>query len=167
MPDFMLKKTSLSDGVDIYRMLQEIKAEENGFRNPVKSATWEEYQRQLKLWKDYGQGIGQPDWMVPETWFWFYADGVPAGVGTLRHRLTPALLNGSGHIGYALAASFRGKGYGNILMGLLVAEAQKKGIDKIRIRCQSGNKPSEKAIRFNGGIFEKEENGHKFFWIYP
>lgn len=167
MSEFTLKKASLADGEELYRMLQGIGSEENGFFNPVHSASWEEYRNWLKQCVDYEQGIGQPDWMVPETQFWFYVNGNPTGVGRLRHRLTPALLNGAGHIGYALAASFRGKGYGNILLKLLLAEAQKKGISEVRIRCQSQNLPSEKIIRYNGGILDKEENGHKLFWIRP
>ena len=42
-----IRKLSIDDGLDIYEMLQELPAEENGFINSVKNKTFDEYKEWL------------------------------------------------------------------------------------------------------------------------
>lgn len=43
-----IRKLSIDDGLDLYEMLQELPAEENGFINSVKNKTFDEYKEWLK-----------------------------------------------------------------------------------------------------------------------
>lgn len=42
------QKLSIDDGCDIYEMLQELPAEENGFINSVNNKTYDEYKEWLR-----------------------------------------------------------------------------------------------------------------------
>ena len=44
-----LKQLSFEDGLDVYAMLQELPAEENGFVNPMKGKTFQEFKQWLLL----------------------------------------------------------------------------------------------------------------------
>ena len=126
-----LKRLSVDDGLDIYTMLQEIPAEENGLINKANGLTFDEYKEWLIVKQRDSEQEGIVDgWKVPSTTFWLYADGIPVGFGSVRHFLTEALRKAGGNIGYGIAPAFRGKGYGKELLRLLLNEAKKMGIDK-------------------------------------
>ena len=107
-----LKRLSVDDGLDIYTMLQEIPAEENGLINKANGLTFDEYKEWLIVKQRESEQEGIVDgWKVPSTTFWLYADGIPVGFGSVRHFLTEALRKAGGNIGYGIAPAFRGKGY--------------------------------------------------------
>ena len=109
----VLRKLSPEDGEDIYAMLQEIPADENGLINPAHGKTYEEYKAWLERANANSLLTGIVDgWKVPETIFWLYEDGKPVGFGKLRHFLTDALRESGGNIGYAIAPAARGRGLG-------------------------------------------------------
>lgn len=127
-----LKRLSVDDGLDIYTMLQEIPAEENGLINKANGLTFDEYKEWLIVKQRDSEQEGIVDgWKVPSTTFWLYADGIPVGFGSVRHFLTEALRKAGGNIGYGIAPAFRGKGYGKELLRLLLNEAKEMGIDKV------------------------------------
>ena len=74
-----LKRLSVDDGLDIYTMLQEIPAEENGLINKANGLTFDEYKEWLIVKQRDSEQEGIVDgWKVPSTTFWLYADGIPA-----------------------------------------------------------------------------------------
>ena len=77
-----LKRLSVDDGLDIYTMLQEIPAEENGLINKANGLTFDEYKEWLIVKQRDSEQEGIVDgWKVPSTTFWLYADGIPvAGI---------------------------------------------------------------------------------------
>ena len=92
-----LKQLSVQDGMDIYEMLQELPKDENGFINGCYGKSFQEYQEWLTKSVNVSTGIGLADWMVPQTIYWLYMDGLPVGIGKLRHRLTDKLREEGGH----------------------------------------------------------------------
>ena len=92
-----LKRLSVDDGLDIYTMLQEIPAEENGLINKANGLTFDEYKEWLIVKQRDSEQEGIVDgWKVPSTTFWLYADGIPVGFGSVRQFLTEALRKAGG-----------------------------------------------------------------------
>lgn len=104
-------------------MLQEIALNDNGFHNNVNGMNYDEF----KIWllNEYEVDNGKlEDWMVPQLSHWLFDDATPVGYGRIRHYLNDALAETGGHIGYAIAKSQRGKGYGNAILALLKDESK-------------------------------------------
>lgn len=161
-----LKKLSINDGKDIYNLLQEMPKEENGLINKANGLSFEEFQAWLKAKQIESEQEGLIDgWKVPSTTFWLYVDGVPVGFGNLRHFLTEALSKAGGNIGYGIAPEFRGKGYGNILLKLLLQEARKIGLEKVLVTIHLDNIPSQKVALANGGVISEKTEERYLIWI--
>ena len=155
----------MGDGLDVYEMLQEIPADENGFQNSAYGKTVTEYKAWLKRRTDLARGAGLEDWQVPETTYWMYIDGRPVGFGKVRHRLTEALLQAGGHIGYSIRPSHRGKGQGTLILKLLLEKARGLGLKSVMVDCLASNLLSRKVIEANGGSLEKEQNNRAYYWV--
>ena len=160
-----LRKLSIDNGMDIYNMLQEIPKDENGYINNCNGRTYEEYKQWLVRSDNISKGIGLEDWMVSQDTYWLYVNGVPVGEGKLRHRLTDKLKEEGGHIGYAIAPSYRNRGYGKILLKLMIDEAKMLGIDRILLTIQNHNKSSLQVALANGGVIEKVNDIRHYIWI--
>lgn len=111
----------------------------------------------IRKLKDQQIGLQLPeDWAATTTLFLLYGSEV---LGTVRVR--HALLNTFaqtyiGHIGYDLKPSARGKGLGNRLIEAGIAEAKKRGLEKVLLLCHEDNLASKALIVNHGGIFESE-----------
>ena len=161
-----LRQAALDDGRDIYDMLQRIGANENGFINSAKDMDYAEFPAWLAKKVDMARGIGLEDWMVPAGTYWLMADGVPVGQGNLRHRLTDALREAGGHIGYAVASDQRGKGYGKELLRLLLEEARRIGItEEILVTVYPDNTASRHVAEANGGELRRETEARAYYWF--
>lgn len=160
-----LKKLSLNDGEKIYRMLQEIDANDNGFHNNVNGITYSEFLNWLKQENDFNNGVNLLDWMVPQSSFWLFEGDTPVGYGRIRHYLNDCLQETSGHVGYAIRKTQRGKGYGNKILELLIEECKKLNIELLQIGTNANNVYSNRVILHNGGILFRENNGKNFYHI--
>lgn len=161
-----LQPVSLTDGREFYDMLQHIGPKENGFLNQAHGIPYAEFPAYLARKVDMAQGVGLEDWMVPASTFWLMSDGVPVGQGNLRHRLTDALREAGGHIGYAVASDHRGKGYGKALLRLLLEEARRMGItEDILVTVYPDNIPSRRVAEANGGQLRRETEERVYYWF--
>ena len=86
--DIELRQLSIDDDLDVYAMLQEIPKDENGFINGCNGKSFESYKEWLIKSDQVSKGIGLENWMVPQSIYWLFVDGVPTGMGKLRHYLT-------------------------------------------------------------------------------
>ena len=164
---FELRKLSINDGIDVYNLLQDIPKEENGFGNKVNGLTYDEYKEWLVKRDQYSNQVGILDgWRVPETTFFLYVDGIPVGIGSIRHFLTDALKEVGGHIGYCISPKYRQKGYGKEILKRLIIEARGIGITDILITTNLDNFASQKVILANGGKEIDRSSEHIHFWIY-
>lgn len=160
-----LQQLSPDDGQGIYAMLQEIARDDNGFHNDVYGMTYGEFENWLKQTYEFDSGVNMPDWMVPQSSYWLFDGDIPVGVGRLRHCLNEVLQKTSGHIGYAIRKSQRGKGYGTAILSLLIKEAALLGIEQLQVATDSSNAKSQKVIIRNGGVFRREEEGKNIYSI--
>jgi predicted acetyltransferase len=163
--NFELRKLTVSDDMDIYEMLQEISKDENGFINSVNGKTFEEYKEWLIRSDAASKAIGLEDWQVPTSIYWLYVDGRPVGIGKLRHFLTDKLRAEGGHAGYAIRQNERNKGYGTILLKMIIKEAKKMNIDKILLTIRINNVNSIKVALNNNGKIERTNEERHYIWI--
>lgn len=161
-----LKELSADDGMDVYLMLQEIPKKENGLMNNANGLSFEEYKEWLRGKYAESRQIGLMDgWKVPSTTYWLYVNEEPVGFGTIRHFLTDALRKAGGHIGYGIAPRYREKGYGKIILGLLLEEASRLGIDKVLATILLGNAASKAVALANGGIIIEQTDERIYVWM--
>jgi len=103
-----------------------------------------------------------PSGWVPGTEFWLDDDhGQIVACVRLRFRLTPSLEIEGGHIGYDVPPSSRRRGFGTAALKLVLPEARRCGLDRVRITVDSDNLPSIKIIERNGGILSGETVSEK------
>ena len=160
-----LQKAALTDGREIYEMLQRIPPE-NGFLNSAYQMEWAQFPGWLAKQVDMAQGRGLEDCPVPPTAFWLMDDGVPVAFGKLRHRLTDALREAGGHIGYAVDGTKQGRGYGKTLLGLMIREARRMGItEELLVTVHPDNTPSRRVAEANGGELRQETAEHVYYWF--
>ena len=161
----LLKKLSASEGMDVFEMLQGIERDDNGFLNEVKDMQYGAFAKWLKRNTEIAEGIDMPDWMVPQTTYWLYFNDTPVGTGRIRHYLTDALKENGGNIGYAISAPFRGRGYGNEILRLLLAECKAMGMDEVLLDTYKSNVPSNLVMRFNKGKLVRETDEKNYYKI--
>ncbi len=161
-----LQKLSADDGEAVYRMLQDIGTCENSFTNPVRGMGIEEYKKWLAQQEAWSEGRNLPDGYVAQTIYWLVDGGVPVGIGKIRHALTPESREFGGNVGYAVASSRRGRGYGKALLGLLLGEARKMELAEILLTVDKGNIASKTVVEANGGILVRE-NPERWYFRVP
>lgn len=112
----------------------------------------------VKRLRDYARGIGLPEGFVPWSEYWLVRGRKILATSGLRHRLTEALRDYGGHIGYSVRPSERRKGYATLMLKLLLEKARQLGLDRVLITCNKSNVASARVIRKNGGVLDSE--GH-------
>jgi len=152
-----LRELTANDGMDVFRMAQEIGPGENGFVNGFFVERFEQFQEKLKRNVWLAKGIDLEPQLVPQTVYWFYVNDVPVGYGKLRHRLNDQLRLHGGHIGYVIRPSERGRGYAVLLLRELLRAADAIGLADALLTCDEHNTPSRRAIERNGGLMIEQE----------
>lgn len=84
-------------------------------------------------------------------------DDKVVGALNIRWNLPEKLNLFSGNIGYGIRPTERRKGYNKINLYLGIVEAQKIGLDKIKLVCETSNFGSIKTIEALGGTLEKTD----------
>ena len=88
---------------------------------------------------------------------YFMVDGKRI-LGSIRFRfyLNNNLEKEGGHIGYDIRPSERRRGYGTLILKLVLEKVIEKDLKEILITCDSDNIGSKRIIEKNGGIFIDE-----------
>lgn len=79
---------------------------------------------------------------------WILEDGRVQGGIALRHQLNDI----SGHIGYGIRPSARGRGLATWALGEILTHARDRGMDRVMLVCLAGNIASAKTIEHHGGV---------------
>jgi len=107
--------------------------------------------------RDQARGVGLAKDYVPANTYWLVRkDGRVLGLSNLRHRLTSALEDFGGHIGYGIRPSERRKGYGTLILGLTLEKARGLGLGRVLLTCDPENVGSARIIQSNGGVLASE-----------
>ncbi|WP_087026542.1 GNAT family N-acetyltransferase [Thaumasiovibrio subtropicus] len=151
---------------------------EDFYKNDVDNAEFysdgaSDFARYVQQLQDEAQGINLPDGYVPCNHYWLVDDDKNVlGAIRIRHNIRNEFLAlEAGHIGYDVAPSHRGLGYGKSMLKLALPKAKLLGIAEALITADEDNIASRKVIESNGGRFEKVVMGKVFpepvarYWI--
>lgn len=90
---------------------------------------------------------------------------------SIRHSLTPGLLEIGGHVGYGVRPAYRGRGYATAMLRLSIKWLTDLGVTDILVTCDEDNLASRRAIERCGGVlrdvryFAEEAPGTRRYWI--
>lgn len=110
------------------------------------------------------QGINLPFGKVQCSHRWLVSsDGALVGVTRLRHSIeTPFLAANGGHIGYDVAPSRRGQGFGHFALAVALNEAKRIGLSRVLLYAGETNAASRAIIGRAGGVLE--QIAYSEFW---
>ena len=146
-PEVALVEPSLDLKSQLLSMAEEYQSVgDNRYQAVIENVT--AFIRSLRL---YSKGIELPSGFVPTTTFFLLSNNRIVGRSSLRHRLTAELANEGGHIGYDIRPSERMKGYGNLILKLMLNKARSIGLNRVLVTCDVDNVASARIIQKNGG----------------
>ncbi len=127
----------------------------------------------VKKYYNYRKGLNLKPNRVPQTTYLLIDGDKFIGEIGIRHYLNEALLKCGGNIGYGIRYSCWGKGYGTKMLSMALKKAQKMGLKRVLITCNSDNYASAKVIENNNGKLENiiknvvdgKEVKTKRYWI--
>ena len=150
----------------VVRALHEQFWAQDGFEFLLAQGSWDEI---LQTIEHEASGMNLPAGRVPADFFLAEVDGDIVGRVSVRHRLNEYLLNFGGHIGYAVAPAFRGRGYAKDILRRAVEYLATLGVEQALITCEHDNSPSARVIERCGGILEDirhdGEVGFRRYWM--
>lgn len=109
-------------------------------------------------------------WVPCTTLFW-EQDGALQGVINVRHKLTPALEEFGGHIGYCVAPSHRKRGIATRMLAGALDLCRELGIERALLTADLESVASWKTIEKQGGVLSREEwcedrkCAQRWYWI--
>jgi predicted acetyltransferase len=106
-----------------------------------------------------------PDGIVPSTQLWWVEGLEYLGRLSIRHSLTPWLLDFGGHIGYGIRPSARRRGHATGMFLACLPVANRLGIDPALLTCDVSNLASRKVIEAAGGVLEDRRGEKLRFWV--
>ena len=145
-----LVKPSLGFESEFLSMAEEYRAASD---DRYKSAS-EDFASFIHSIENFSKGIDLPPGYVTTSTFWLVDANHIIGRSSLRHRLTPELEIEGGNIGYDIRPSERRKGYGTLILKLMLEKARDLGLIRVLVTCDDDNVASARIIMRNGGRFE-------------
>lgn len=153
-----LRKINYEDWKEEYKVIKNIPAYETGFENKYYNVSEDEFKNKVisKLLAN-SEGKELENGYVPNTYFFLWNDDKIVGLFKIRHYLNEHLIKGAGHLGYAILAEHRQKGYAT--RGLKLAIEKCKNIikeDEIYMSVYKDNIASLKVMLSNGAYIVDE-----------
>ncbi|WP_228386736.1 GNAT family N-acetyltransferase [Ornithinicoccus halotolerans] len=99
-------------------------------------------------------GTDLPRGRVPADYLLADVSGEVVGRVSVRHALTPALLELGGHVGYAVRPAWRRRGYGRAILALALRRCAALGLAEVLVTCDEDNLASARVIEACGGVLE-------------
>ncbi|MGB5952953.1 MAG: GNAT family N-acetyltransferase [Ornithinimicrobium sp.] len=113
----------------------------------------------------------QPPGRVRSDYFVAEVGDIIVGRVSIRHALTPGLLEIGGHVGYGVRPAYRGRGYATTMLRQPIKRLLDLGVGDILVTCDQGNEASRRVIERCGGVLEDvrylaaEAPGTRRYWI--
>ncbi|AYV24487.1 GNAT family N-acetyltransferase [Vibrio mediterranei] len=122
---------------------------------------------------DEEKGVNLRQGYVPCSHFWLLdSEQKILGAIRVRHHINNEFLSSEGgHIGYDIAPSYRGAGYGKHMLKLVLPKANALGIERALVTADEDNVASRRVIESNGGELENIVMGEVFpnpiarYWV--
>jgi len=108
----------------------------------------------VRLVHDWSRGLNLPPNFVPGAFLVAAVQDIVVGRVSIRYRLNDFLLRLGGHVGYAVAPSFRRKGYATEILRQTLPIARNAGLERILLTCDDDNIASRRVIEANSGVLE-------------
>ncbi|MEU8357445.1 GNAT family N-acetyltransferase [Nonomuraea sp. NPDC048882] len=102
---------------------------------------------------------------VPMTTLWWIDGERFLGRLAIRHRLTPALEQSGGHIGYDVRPSARRQGHATAMLAAALPIARSLGISEALVMCDRTNIASQRVIEANGGQLLNVTEQKRRYWV--
>ena len=125
--------------------------------------TFAEYCRRLRQWRSPTPGCPRESSRRPTCGGWTARRYL--GRLSIRHMLTPWLLEYGGHIGYVVRPTARRTGHATAMLRASLPVAYGLGIDPVLVTCDDTNEPFRKVIETAGGMFDDVRGPKLRFWI--
>lgn len=106
-----------------------------------------------------------PAGIVPATQLWWVDRDEYLGRLSIRHSLTPWLLEFGGHIGYAVRPAARRCGHATAMLAAALPITKRLGIDPALLTCDDSNVASRRVIEANGGVLEDQRGVKLRYWV--
>lgn len=106
----------------------------------------------------------RPGWVAMTTLWWAEGDQM-LGRLAIRHRLTPALEQAGGHIGYDVRPGARRRGHATAMLAAALPIAASLGISEALLTCDVTNSASRRVIEANGGQFVDTVDGRRRYRV--
>lgn len=107
----------------------------------------------------------RPEGYVPSTTLWWVEGDTYLARISIRHSLTPWLLEQGGHIGYDVRPSARRRGHGTAMLRAALPLTAELGIDPALITCDHDNIGSRRIIEACGGVLEDRRADKLRYWV--
>ena len=161
-----LRRPQLTDKQSVVEMVAEFETHQSHHDGGFwKSGTFS-YEDWLSRNQEMEVGLGLSKDQVPAIQFVaFDADNRAVGFLNLRLRLNESLLEKSGHIGYSIRPTERGKGYAKEALRLGLKTAKEKNLKNVLVTCHVDNMASRAVILANGGRLEDIRHKVERYWI--
>lgn len=117
------------------------------------------------LLADEREDAPRPRGYVPATALWIVEGDAFVGSLQIQHRLTPFLLEESGHIGSSVRPSARRRGHASAALRDALSSAARLGIQRVLVVCDETNVASRTVIERAGGAHEDSRAGTRRYWI--
>ena len=161
---FELKQLHMKMGRPEYEMYQDIPMQEPGSTNLCNGLPYEVFHSFLEgqLARQY-QRISYHD--TPTVTYLLYADELPVGYIGIRTEIDENWKRWSGNLYFTVRKSCRGMGYGAKMLELALEECRKLGMQEVFANASAGNLASARVIEKNGGIFQEDVEGSRYYRI--
>jgi predicted acetyltransferase len=149
---------------ELYEMLRNIEPE-NGFVNLAYDISQRDFATFIEKAIKQKTPPNIERTKIAQTTFWMSSDRKYIGYAKLRHKLDEDTLKKGGNISYAIRKEERNKGYGSIILKLVIEEAKKIGLDRVLVTCTDDNRYSKRIIESIGGRFDSTFEDELRYWI--
>ncbi len=158
----------MHSGMAIDLVLRELTlADEQAFRDAVREFEASDPEWDFAFWDDDDsypdfvarldrerRGEGLRPGFVASTFLVGVVGPKIVGRLSLRHALSPALIEVGGHIGYGVVPSERRRGHATEMLRRSFGPARELGLERVLVTCDDDNVGSIKTIERCGGVLE-------------
>ena len=156
----VLKEPCQQDSRQIYEAIRKMPLFENGFENRFVLMNYRQFCKTgIPMMLNEGMGIDLKPGHVPQSYFFLWDDDKVVGLFKIRHYLSEALREGSGHIGFGIVKEYRNRHYATEGLGLALEKARDiVREDTVYMSCFRYNTASLKAMQANGAWIDHEDD---------